>query len=613
VVRHLELGEDDRPRREHRNLRTMDQNEIFLGFGTILVFGIVAQWVGRRSGIPSLLLLLPAGLLAGDVLNLVDPVALFGDLLFPLVSLLLSLLLFQAGLQLRLRSLPHEVRSSVARLVGVGMTMTFVGASLAAGLFLNVPMELAFMTGAILVVSGPTVVGPLLEVIRPIEPAGTILRWEGTILDPIGAILGVVVLNLILAGGREGVHPILQMLGRLGLGAAIGLAAAGLLILVMSNFLLTDNMEASVALMFAVLAFTTAELLLSEAGLVATLTVGVVIANQRFVTIDRITGFGDTLDVLIIGTLFILLAALVDISESLTYLLPTAALTAVLILVVRPVSTAVSLVGTPVPNRQRALIAWMDPRGIVAAAIAAQFSVTLSADGFDADFLLPVVFGVILGTGVVYGLTGKPMANLLGVAQPKPAGIGLLGDDPWLVPFGRCLAGAGVSTLLITNARRTFDPNPLGDQAAALTNVSIQDGTDVVEQAMCDAELADLVVSFRPGEVHSWIISSAIELLGRRHILRVPDEQTGGVSAVVPDWWSNKLFDGKVTKTELERAFADGATIEVVSTPPGPGATLLVSVSSHGRVDFKPQSKDARPTDTLIGLVKKSSSDSQDR
>ncbi len=204
----------------------MDQNAIFLGFGTIIVFGIGAQWVGRRSGIPSLLLLLPAGLLAGDVLDLVDPVMLFGDLLFPLVSLLLSLLLFQAGLQLRLHSLPREVRSSVARLVSAGMVVTFLGGSLAMALLFDIPRDMAFMAGAILVVSGPTVVGPLLEVIRPKEPAGTILRWEGTTLDPIGAILGVVVLNLILAGGRSGVHPILQMLSRVGLGLAIGLAAA---------------------------------------------------------------------------------------------------------------------------------------------------------------------------------------------------------------------------------------------------------------------------------------------------------------------------------------------------------------------------------------------------
>ncbi len=600
VATHLELGEV-----EHQDLRTMEQNEIFLGFGTIIVFGIGAQWIGRRSGIPSLLLLLPAGLLAGDVLGLVEPVELFGQLLFPLVSLLLSLLLFQAGLQLRLHSFPREVRSSVARLVSVGMGVTFIGTSIAMSLLFDIPRDMAFMAGAILVVSGPTVVGPLLEVIRPIEPAGTILRWEGTTLDPIGAILGVVVLNLILAGGREGIHPVFQMLSRLGIGIGIGLAAAALLVFVMSNFLLTDNMEASVALMFAVTAFTGAELLLSEAGLVATVTVGIAVANQRFVTIERITGFGDTLDVLIIGTLFILLAALVDISESLTYLLPTAVLTAVLILIVRPFSTIVSLAGTPVPRNQRALIAWMDPRGIVAAAIAAQFSVTLAASGFDADFLLPVVFGVILGTGVVYGITGKFVANALGVAQPTPTAVGLLGDDPWLVPFGRCLAGAGVSTLLITNARRTSEPTLPGEQSAPLINVSIQDGTDVVEQAMRDAELADMVISFRPGEVHSWIVASAISVLGRRHIMRVPDEPTIGVSAVIPDWWSNKLFDGKVTSTELDRRLKAGATIEVVPRPGAPGTTLLVAVSHRGQVDFKPQAKEARLGNTLIALVDK--------
>ena len=581
----------------------MDQNEIFLGFGTIIVFGIGAQWIGRRSGIPSLLLLLPAGLLAGDVLGLVEPVELFGDLLFPLVSLLLSLLLFQAGLQLRLQSFPREIRSSVARLVSIGMAITFVGTSLAVVLLFDIPRDMAFMAGAILVVSGPTVVGPLLEVIRPLEPAGTILRWEGTTLDPIGAILGVVVLNLILAGGREGVHPVIQMFSRLGLGVAIGLAAAAVLVFVMSNFLLTDNMEASVALMFAVLAFTAAELVLSEAGLVATVTLGIVIANQQLVTTDRITGFGDSLDVLIIGTLFIVLAALVDISESLAYLAPTAALTAILIIVVRPLSTAVSLVGTPVPHRQRALIAGMDPRGIVAAAIAAQFSVTLSAAGFDADFLLPVVFGVILGTGVVYGLSGKPVANLLGVAKPNPTAIGLLGDDLWLVPFGRCLAGADVPTLLITNARRTVGPSQPELDPAQLTSVSIQDGTDSVEQAIRDAELADMVISFRPGEVHSWLVSSAITVLGRRHILRVPDEPTVGVSAAIPDWWSNKLFGGKVTSAEMDRRLAAGASIEVVPDPPAAGTTLLVAVSPKGRVDFKPVLNETRPSDTLIGLV----------
>ena len=581
----------------------MDHNEIFIGLATIIVFGVGAQWVGRRVGIPSLLLLLPAGLLAGDVFGLVQPEELLGDLLFPLVSLLMSLLLFQAALQLRFSDLPQGVRSSVFRLVTVGMVVTFVGTSLAIMLLFDIPTEMAFLTGSILVVSGPTVVGPLLEVIRPTDPTGKILSWEGTTLDPIGAILGVVVLNLVLATDRDGFHPIIELLGRIGVGTVVGLAAAALLVFVMKNFLLTDDMEASVAVLFAVLAFTTAEVLVSEAGLLATVTLGIVIANQRLVSIDNITGFGETLEVMIIGILFILLASLVDISDSLTYLLPTVALTVILILIVRPLSTFASLAGTQTPRPARGLIAWMDPRGIVAAAIAAQFSVTLTANEIESEFLLPVVFGVILGTGVVYGLTAPIVAKVLGVAQERPKTIGLLGDDPWLAPFGLSLARAGVPVLWITNTESTLTSLPAEETTAPIKLILTQDGSQIVEEALRDAGLADVVIAFQPGEVHSWIIADVIEAVGRRHTLRVPAEPSAGMTSAVPDWWSNKLFNGEITSTELVRRLDAGATIEIILDAHAKGTDLLAMVTPDGRVNFRPNNEGHKPGTTLIGLV----------
>ncbi|MEL7208876.1 MAG: cation:proton antiporter, partial [Actinomycetota bacterium] len=204
----------------------LTDNEIIIGLATIVVFGVGSQWIGRRLGIPSLLILLPAGVLAGDVLGLVDPEELFGDLLNPTATLLVGLLLFQSGLQLRLDELQRDARGSVARLVTVGAAITFVGGAATVALALDVPAELAWLTGAILVVSGPTVVGPLLDAIRPKEPTGAVLRWEGTVLDPLGATLGVVVLNLVLASDRGGLHPIVQMSGRLALGVAVGVVAA---------------------------------------------------------------------------------------------------------------------------------------------------------------------------------------------------------------------------------------------------------------------------------------------------------------------------------------------------------------------------------------------------
>ncbi len=576
----------------------MSENEAIIGLVTIVVFGVGAQWAGRRTGIPSLLLLLPAGLLAGDVLGLVKPVEMFGDLLFPLVTLLLSLQLFQSGLQLRVSDLPGEARSSVARLVSLGLTVTFIGGTLAATTFLDISNNLAFMVGAILVVSGPTVVGPLLEVVRLKEPTGKVLLWEGTTLDPIGATLGVVVLNLLLGSARGGVHPVFQMSARLGLGVIVGFAAAGLLVFVMSRFLLTDNMEAAVALLFATLAFGVAEILLSEAGLFATVTMGFVAANQTAVATKRISGFGETLEVLIIGILFILLGALVEIGEVWEYAVPVALIVAVLVLILRPLSAALSLWRTPLTGGERAMVGWMDPRGIVAAATAAQFGETLSKGGYDTDFLLPVVFGVIFGTGVTYALTAKPVAHLLGVADPPPRGIGLIGDDPWLLPFGNCLAEAGVPTLLIATEELTavgLGPN--------LATVSVRDESEDLSEAYRQTPLERVIVSARSDVITTLIVDQVIEGIERKMVMWVPDARISSLEGEIPRRWSTMPFGGQITREALEDSLEAGSMIEVVANPAPDDTVLLAAVNAEGSVNLRPMFDEPDPQDTLIGIV----------
>ncbi|MEZ5238416.1 MAG: cation:proton antiporter, partial [Microthrixaceae bacterium] len=395
----------------------MSQEEIIVALAVIVVFGIGAQWLARRRDFPALLLLLPAGLLAGNVGDLVQPEELFGDTLFPGVTLLVGLLLFSSGLRLRFAELPVRARGPVIRLNTVAAMITLLGAAGVTWLVIRPSWHLALLTGAILVVSGPTVVGPLLDSVRPREPVDSILRWEGTVLDPIGATMGVIALNLVLAAQREGIHPVFQMGGRLALGVGVGLVAGALLVFVMSRFLVTDEMEAAVSLLFAVLAFSVAEYFLSEAGLFATVTLGLVVANQRVVPTGRIEGFGETLEVIIIGGLFVVLGALVDIDDLVDRGWRIAVVVALLVVLVRPLSVAVSLFRTRVDLRGRAMIAWLDPRGVVAAATAASFAGTLALAGIDAEFLLPVVFGVILGTGVLYGLTAAPVAAALGVRR----------------------------------------------------------------------------------------------------------------------------------------------------------------------------------------------------
>ncbi len=582
----------------------MSDDKIIIGLTTIVAFGIGAQWVGRRLGIPSVLILLPAGLLAGGVLGWVDPQEMFGELLFPAVTLLVSVLLFHSGLGLRVEELPARVRGTVVRLVSLGLLITLGGAAAAAALVLDVPIELAVMTGTILVVSGPTVIGPMLRVVRPEPPTGTVLMWEGTALDPIGATVGVVVLNLVLASNRGGIHPVWQMLGRLSVGIAVGAAMAVLLVLVISRFLVTDDMEAAVGLMFAVGAFGIAEVALSEAGLFATLTLGIALANQRLAPTSRMVGFGDTFEVLIIGGLFIVLGATIEIDALIDQIWPILAIVAMLVLVVRPVTAAICLIGTPLSRHERIFVGSMEPRGIVAAATAAQFSGTLADAGYDTDFLAPTVFGVILGTGVVYGLASEPVARLLRIQRAKPTRVALIGGDEWLSLLGQRIVEAGGKVLLVSTTSG-IDGARLGDATDDdFEMISLREGAERIGAELETLSLGSALISSDPDAVVTLVEAQLIELLGRRHVLRVDADEVDALAGLLPSHWAVTPFDGHVTRRSIDDHLGAGATIDILDSPTRTDAILLAQVDPSGAVDFVVRGTGTpQPGVSYIGIV----------
>jgi NhaP-type Na+/H+ or K+/H+ antiporter len=485
------------------------------------------------------------------------------------------------------------------------MVITFLGASTAAWLIIDLDVQLAFLLGAIIVVSGPTVIGPLLAAVRPSEPTVSILKYEGTFLDPIGATLGVVVLNLVLASDRGGVHPAIQGLGRLGLGVLVGLVAAAVLVFVLSRFWVPDDMEAAVALLFAIAAFAISDTMLSEAGLFATLTLGVTLANQPVVSIRRIRGFGDTLEVLIIAILFILLGALVTIEGLRDYFFRILVLVAALVVLVRPLTATIALWRTRLQTRDKALIGWVDPRGIVAASTAATFTGSLAAADIDSEFLLPVVFGVILGTGIVYGLTAKPVAALLGADQPPARGVLLIGDAPWIVDLAGRLRDAAASVLLAV-------PVAPPEAAAASTEsgiptVSILDRSDRIQQAFEDADVAQAAVCSAPALTLAGL--ELVERFGRRNVLRLPSTKVSAdIDRLLPTQFSARLFGPGITYEHIERRVAAGATIGVVNGATrghgddGGDVLLLAAVRSDGTVNLQPGARTPVGDEILIGL-----------
>lgn len=574
--------------------------EIVVAFGTIAVFGVGAQWIGTFFGFPSLLLLLPAGLLAGDVLGLVEPEALLGDTLFPLVTLLVSLLLYHAGLQLEVADLPRAARRPVYRLITIGMTITFLGGSLVAMLALEIKASLACLFGAITVVSGPTVVGPLLKAVRPRQPIASVLTYEGTFLDPLGATLGVVVLNIVVAPQRDDLHPVIQGFERLGVGIAAGALAAVLLVFVLSRFWVPDVLEAAVAAMFAVAAFTASESFLSEAGLFATLTFGVLLGNQRIVSVQRIRDFGETLEVLIIAGLFILLGALVTIEGLRDHAAAIAVIVLFMVVVLRPVTAFVSLVRTELPWRDRAMIGWVAPRGVVAASTAAAFAGTLAANDLDGEFLLPVVFGVILGAGIIYGLTAKPVAGLLGVRQPPARGVGLIGDSEWLLDLARHLRDAGVPVLV--GVSYLFDEVEHDPQDAGVTIVSVLRHGTMLTEALPDADVAQVAVCTEPGVDVGEL--ALIQTFGRQNVLRLPSSRASAdIDRRLPRFLSARPFAPGLTYEDIEERVEAGARVRFLDDLDADGVLPLAAVRPDGTVNLQPGSRAPTPTDRVIGLV----------
>lgn len=577
----------------------MNETQIIIGLVTIVVFGIGAQWIGREKGIPSLLILLPAGLLAGSVLGLVQPQAMFGELLFPGVTLLVSLLLFQSAIKLRVADLPKDSRTPVLRLVTIGLTITFLGASLGVMYIFNVSSDIALLVGAIVVVSGPTVVGPLLSQVRPRKNVNAVLNWESVFLDPIGATLGIVILNLVLAAGRGGLHPLLQMLMRLGLGVAVGGVAAFLLILLMSRYLVPDSLDAAVTLMFAIAAFGIANVLLSEAGLFATTTLGFILANQRIVSFTRLKGVSETVEVLIIGSLFITLGALVSVEQLISYAVPILLLVAFLVLIVRPLAAGISLIRTKMTSRERAMVGLVDPRGIIAASTAAQFSVSLTAAGIASSFILPAAFGVILGTGIIYGLSAKPVAKRLGVTEPPRKGVGFIGDDPWLFDLAGQLKDLDVPVLVLTTAA----PEDLKRQRTDVPVSSILYDWERVSQDIQDASISQVVFCAPESVVGLLIEDQAIESLGRRQVFHLPLTKQTVPRVFISKSRSRQPFDPGVTLAEIEGRLAAGATIRAISGPMGKGTIPLAAVAPDGTVNLTPGIRRSGGEDKIVALV----------
>jgi NhaP-type Na+/H+ or K+/H+ antiporter len=542
----------------------MSEN-FLIGLSAIIVLGIVAQWIAWRIQIPSILVLLITGFLAGPVTGFIDPGKLLGDSLFPIVSISVAIILFEGGLSLHFPKL-KGVENVVRQLVSTGVIVTWITAAAAAYLLLDLTLSLSILLGAILVVTGPTVVIPLLQHLRVVNRIGSVARWEGIINDPIGASLAVLVFEVIQTSAGESVTTVILsgFIKTTFLGIGLGFVGAVIMVLLMKRYWIPDYLQSPFALMMAVFVFAASNYFQHESGLLAVTMMGIFLANQKYVTIQHIAEFKENLRVLLISGLFILLAARLQIS-SLSYInLNSFIFLAVLIFVARPLAVWLSTIRSQLNWKERVFLFWMAPRGIVAAAVSSVFALALlEGNHQQAVVLVPLTFLVIIGTVTFYGLTAAPVARWLGLAKSNPQGVIFVGAHDWARAMARELQDTGIQVLLA-------DSNYQNISSARIEGLPTYYGNILSESAIDEIDtsgLGRLIALTANDEVNSLAALHFMEIFERAEVYHLPEntKRGGSKSEVSRILKGRTLFGNDINYDTLSNLFSDGA--ELKSTP----------------------------------------------
>lgn len=418
----------------------------------LVVGAVTASWLADRLRIPSILTLLTVGVLAGPIFGVFDPSAMFGDLLTPIVSVAVAVILFEGGLSLRISEIEGSQRI-IWSLVSVGALVTWVVGAVAAWSFTDLGLASAVLLGSILVVSGPTVVGPILQTVRPTRRIGSILKWESIFIDPVGAMLAVITFNVITSGqsGPGTVGVIFAVLQFVAVGVVSGTLAALAAVFVLRRHWVPEHLVSIFGLASALAAYIAAEVVFHESGLLATTVVGLILSNHSRISTESLVSFSEVLRVLLIGVLFIVLSARLTREQLTAIGWGTLGLIAALVLVARPLAVWLSTLRSDLDLPKRVLLAGVAPRGIVAASIASVFGLELEAAEFPgAELITPVAFAVIVATVLVYGLGAGPLARRLGEASKSQEGVLVLGAGRVERAIASTLHDAGLDVVVAT-------------------------------------------------------------------------------------------------------------------------------------------------------------------
>ncbi|SLN45418.1 K(+)/H(+) antiporter NhaP [Aquimixticola soesokkakensis] len=557
-----------------------------MGFALVGALGVGAQWIAWRLRLPAIVLMLAAGLIVGPLLGLFDPARDIGPIVQPLISLAVAVILFEGGLTLDLRRL-GDAAQGVKRLVLIGAPLGWLLSTLALHYGAGLSWASATVFGGIMIVTGPTVIAPLLRQAKLSRRPASLLQWEAIVNDPIGALAAVLAFEVVVVVGAGASGPQAAVMSLVGIIVAVivGFAAGKGIAVSFRRGLVPEYMKVPVLFAVLLVCFAAPNALLHESGLLAVTIMGLVIANADLPSFTELRRFKEHATILLVSGVFILLAASLKFDTVSLLNWRAALFVALVILAVRPLTVFLSLAGSDVPARERALIAFTGPRGVVLVAVAGLFGQRLTAAGVaDANLIAPLAFVLVLVTVVLHGFTLGPVARALGLAGKGKPGVMLVGGSRFTTSLGEGLKKADVPVLVI-------DPNRARLSRARSAGLPVFYGDVLSEAAEDNLEfmIYETVIAATENDAYNTLVTSDLgPEHGRENVWQIARENAEKSRHALPNQIGGRPFGGGYTFRQLEDLMIEGWTVKF---------TRLTE-----EFTFE-QWKDTRPEAVLIGRL----------
>ncbi|WP_370337845.1 cation:proton antiporter [Parvularcula marina] len=416
------------------------------------ILGIGAQWIAWRTNMPAIVLMAIAGLIVGPLLGILKPEETFGEFYRPIISLAVAVILFEGGLQLKFSEL-RGLSRGIGQLLLIGGPLVWIFGSIAGYYVAGLDWPTAILFAGIMIVTGPTVIIPLLRQAKLSTRPSAILKWEGIVNDPVGALAAVITFEYVITRNMASLTSF-EVFGSLIFGSILcvawGIIVGRGLAEAFRRGWVPEYLKAPILLTAVLLAFSVSNLLQEEGGLIAVTVMGITMANSKLPSINQIRHFKETIAILFVAGVFVLLTANLTLETLAMIDFRIMGFVAVMLFVVRPAAVMLSTMRTELSLQERLLVSWIAPRGIVAVAVSGLFAASMTPEnGFENGHLMvPLAFAMVFATVILHGFTITPLGKFLGLASDAPPGVLIVGASPWAVALAKRIKELGCPVLI---------------------------------------------------------------------------------------------------------------------------------------------------------------------